>query len=139
MTFYFKSKVVRRHRRGSKQEQEQLNKPTLQILEKRSSRRWSFLSARPSSYHSKNLIETDCQYFEIQLQKIELSESNRRVGQFVKFSLRNITAIIKNQQKQSDRIYQDAIEANFSHEQMNPLNSILANSNVVYGRLKLML
>ena len=44
------------------------------------------------------------------------------------FELKNITAPIVNQQKKSDEIYQNAIEANFSHEQMNPLNNILQNS-----------
>ena len=32
-------------------------------------------------------------------------------------------------------MYQTAIEANFSHEQMNPLNNILANSDLVHNRL----
>ena len=48
-------------------------------------------------------------------------------GNFL-FELKNITAAIINQQKKSDQIYQNAIEANFSHEQMNPLNNILQNS-----------
>ncbi len=29
-------------------------------------------------------------------------------------------------------MYLDAIEANYSHEQMTPLNGILANSKIVY-------
>jgi hypothetical protein len=33
-------------------------------------------------------------------------------------------------------MYLDAIEANYSHEQMTPLNSILANSRMVYNRNK---
>ena len=31
-------------------------------------------------------------------------------------------------------MYLDAIESNYSHEQMTPLNSILANSKIVYKR-----
>jgi hypothetical protein len=31
----------------------------------------------------------------------------------------------------SDMMYQEAIEANFSHEQMTPLNCILGNSKIV--------
>ena len=31
-------------------------------------------------------------------------------------------------------MYQDAIEANYSHEQMTPLNSILGNSQIVIKR-----
>ena len=33
-------------------------------------------------------------------------------------------------------MYQDAIEANYSHEQMTPLNSILANSKIVIKRVE---
>jgi len=31
-------------------------------------------------------------------------------------------------------MYQDAIEANYSHEQMTPLNSIIGNASVIQGR-----
>jgi hypothetical protein len=31
-------------------------------------------------------------------------------------------------------MYLDAIEANYSHEQMTPLNSILSNSKIIYKR-----
>ena len=40
-----------------------------------------------------------------------------------------MTNILKHQQRISDEIYQEAIEANYSHEQMTPLNSILGNSS----------
>lgn len=40
----------------------------------------------------------------------------------------DITEILINQQKMSDDIYQEAIEANFSHEYMTSLNSILGNA-----------
>lgn len=58
-----------------------------------------------------------------------------RTKELTLFVCRNITAVIRNQQKKSDQIYQDAIETNFSHEQMNPLNIIITNSNVVNKRL----
>ena len=35
-------------------------------------------------------------------------------------------------------MYLDAMEANFSHEQMTPLNSILGNSQFVYKRNKIL-
>ena len=38
--------------------------------------------------------------------------------------LRDITDAIISQQNESDGIYQDALHANFSHEQMTPLNNI---------------
>ena len=44
--------------------------------------------------------------------------------------------MIKGQQKLSDDMYQDAIEQNYSHEQMTPLNLILANSRVLVSRFR---
>lgn len=43
-------------------------------------------------------------------------------------TIKNITQIIVQQQMLSDEMYQDAIEANYSHEQMTPLNCILGNT-----------
>lgn len=51
-------------------------------------------------------------------------------------TVKDITQIIKNQQKLSDRIYQEAIEANYSHEQMTPLNNILNNSVLLVKRFR---
>ena len=52
------------------------------------------------------------------------------------FKILDITNIIVNQQKLSNQMYLDAMEANYSHEQMTPLNSILCNSKFVYKRNK---
>ena len=49
--------------------------------------------------------------------------------------VREITQMVLGQQKLADSLYQDAIEANYSHEQMTPLNCILGNSKVVQNRL----
>jgi len=35
----------------------------------------------------------------------------------------------------TDKMYQDAIEANFSHEQMTPLNCIFNNSKILRKKL----
>ena len=43
----------------------------------------------------------------------------------------SLTTVLKQQQKKCDEMYQEAIEANYSHEQMTPLNSILGNSGVI--------
>jgi len=48
--------------------------------------------------------------------------------------IRDVTAIIKSVQKLCDTMYQDSIEAIFSHEQMTPLNCIIGNSKLVMGR-----
>ena len=42
--------------------------------------------------------------------------------------IRELTQVIKSQQRMGDKIYRDAIEMNYSHEQMTPLNSIMNNS-----------
>lgn len=55
---------------------------------------------------------------------------------FILISIRNISNVVKNQQKLSDQMYLDATEQNYSHEQMTPLNSILANSKIIYRRFQ---
>ena len=67
------------------------------------------------------------QYFQFELQKIPLTV-NGVLTEFISLTIESVTHILKYQQRISDEIYQDAIEANYSHEQMTPLNSILGNS-----------
>ena len=50
--------------------------------------------------------------------------------------IRDMTNLINFQKNQSDNMYLDAIEANYSHEQMTPLNCIIAQSNIIYKRFK---
>ena len=45
-----------------------------------------------------------------------------------------MTDLIIQQQKVCDKLYLEAIELNFSHEQMTPLNGIIANSKICYKR-----
>jgi signal transduction histidine kinase len=80
-------------------------------------------------HEQSTLKKYDFQYFEIELKFIKINEEA-----FNLLDIRNVTNIIKNQQKLSDTMYQDAIEANYSHEQMTPLNSILGNSKIVLRR-----
>jgi hypothetical protein len=49
--------------------------------------------------------------------------------------VRDITNIMHIQQESSDRKYQDAMEANYSHEQMTPLNCILNNAKMLLSKL----
>lgn len=53
----------------------------------------------------------------------------------VSLEIRDISNIIRGMRKFSDALYLDAIEANYSHESMTPLNSIIANSRIVMKRL----
>ena len=48
--------------------------------------------------------------------------------------VKDITSILKAQQEIIDEMYQDAIESNYSHEQMTPLNSIIGNSKIAQNR-----
>ena len=50
--------------------------------------------------------------------------------------LQSLTTVLKQQQKKCDEIYQEAIEANYSHEQMTPLNSILGNTEIILDDFK---
>ena len=50
-------------------------------------------------------------------------------------NVREISNFIKNLQTTNDKIYLDAIEANYSHESMTPLNCIIANTRIVQKRL----
>ena len=49
--------------------------------------------------------------------------------------MQNVTTLLESQQQMCDKKYKDAIEANFSHEQMTPLNGILACSKIVLKRV----
>jgi signal transduction histidine kinase len=40
-------------------------------------------------------------------------------------NIKDITVLIKNLESLKDKVYQDAIENNFSHEIMTPLNPII--------------
>lgn len=53
----------------------------------------------------------------------------------VSLEIKDISNIIRGMRKFSDGLYLDAIEANYSHESMTPLNSIIANSRIVMKRL----
>ena len=49
----------------------------------------------------------------------------------IEVRIQDISKIVKMQQSLSDKIYQSALEANYSHEQMTPLNCILSNSKIL--------
>ena len=48
-------------------------------------------------------------YFEIELKKILLPDLQGKEQEFILFEIKDITAAITSQQKQSDLLYQDAI------------------------------
>jgi signal transduction histidine kinase len=75
-------------------------------------------------------FENDFQYFEFELKKLDQTTEQLKL-----IVIRDVSSIIKNQQRLSDLMYRDAIEANYSHEQMTPLNSILANSKFALRRV----
>ena len=79
-------------------------------------------------------MDEDSKYFEIRIQT--LSAKTRKGDQEIILVIKDVTNIIRNQQKISDKIYQESIEANYSHEQMTPLNCILTNSKIIRQRIK---
>ena len=70
------------------------------------------------------------QYYQIRVQKIMVTVDSKQENMLL-ISVEPITSLLKAQQKICDELYQEAIEANYSHEQMTPLNSILGNSTVL--------
>ena len=74
-------------------------------------------------------------YFEFELIQIEDLEEFTEYNNMTFINIKDVTAIIKGIQKINDMKYLDAIEANYSHEQMTPLNCIIGNSKIVKNRL----
>ena len=80
-------------------------------------------------------------YFEIEISQANSSiltqeEQNEKnegttAQDYIIFKLKDITKMIKHQQRFSDQLYQDVIENNYSHEQMTPMGPIIAFSNIL--------
>lgn len=51
--------------------------------------------------------------------------------------IKDISHFLQAHLKLIDKMYQDAVEANFSHEYMTPLNSIIGNTNMTRSNLKM--
>ena len=49
--------------------------------------------------------------------------------------IHEITNLIENEWQKCNRVYQDAVESNYSHEQMTPLNSIISNASLIQNYL----
>ena len=67
----------------------------------------------------------NCKYVEIELRQMDEED-----GQQILVVVRDLSRILKSQQRKIDDNYQEAIEANYSHEQMTPLNCIIGSSNI---------
>ena len=51
-------------------------------------------------------------------------------------TIKDISAPLIFQKKVLDQVYLNAIEANYSHEQMTPLNCIMGNTKIVIRRIE---
>ncbi len=68
-------------------------------------------------------------YFEFEIQQIkDFNNKNIFQNELTLLEIKDVSQIVNFQMKLSDMIYQEAIENNFSHEQMTPLNLLKANS-----------
>ena len=68
-------------------------------------------------------------YFEFEIQQIkDFNNKNIFQNELTILEIKDVSQIVNFQMKLSDMIYQEAIENNFSHEQMTPLNLLKANS-----------
>ena len=63
----------------------------------------------------------------IHVKKVKVKVSGK-VEVLLMLGIQPVTKLVKQEQKRLRMMYLDAIEANYSHEQMTPLNSILGNS-----------
>ena len=62
--------------------------------------------------------------------------SNKETLKCIAINIKDISKLLKAQQDQSDQMYQEAIETNYSHEQMTPLNNILTNAKMMVNQIK---
>jgi hypothetical protein len=74
-------------------------------------------------------------YYEFEMKQIIDPKPGDNSGITTFLSIVDITNLIVNHQNSCDTVYQEAIENNFSHEYMTPLNPIMANSSL--GKSKL--
>ena len=92
-------------------------------------------SRHPRKQISHRLLEAETKYFEFKIKRITF-EVRSKPQDLLLMQVKQVTKLLKSQQRLSDEIYQEAIEANYSHEQMTPLNSILGNSGIILDDLR---
>lgn len=83
-------------------------------------------SAKSAQDSKKNLL-----VFQVDINLEEIA-----LGQKINVYFKDITNIISLDQEQCDKRYQDAMEANYSHEQMTPLNCILGNGKILLAQIQ---
>lgn len=75
-------------------------------------------------------MEENIRYYEFEIKQIREGYSNSDHDEMTFLNIKDITKLIVNHQNSCDRIYQDAIENNYSHEQMTPLNPIMSQASL---------
>ena len=74
--------------------------------------------------------EENIRYYEFDIRQKDVKEEpseNEYQRNLIYLSIKDITELIKNLEKIKDQVYYNAIENNFSHELMTPLNPIMAS------------
>mmetsp|Transcript_12464 Transcript_12464/g.19483 ORF Transcript_12464/g.19483 Transcript_12464/m.19483 type:complete len:108 (+) Transcript_12464:649-972(+) len=79
----------------------------------------------------RSRIVRETQFFEFEIKRVEEVPFVPGAKQVTLLTVKDVTSLIKHQQKLSDRVYSSAIENNYSHETMTPLNCIMGNSSMV--------
>ena len=87
-------------------------------------------------YHNSD--DKNIKYYEFEIQQIEEIPNFTSEKNLTFLNIKDVTHIISSQQKKSDKIYQEAIENNYSHEQMTPLNCITNSYALVKKTLQLL-
>lgn len=70
-------------------------------------------------------------YYEFDIKQFNQVGVSKDLKDLTFLGIKDITALIKNLQKFKDKVYYDAIENNFSHELMTPLNPITNSSSLL--------
>ena len=75
-------------------------------------------------------------YFEFELSYIDkLNNGLQEFDSCYFLNLKDVTHLVKYQKQLSDSIYQEAIEGNFSHNQMTPLNYLTQSSSLINDKV----
>ena len=110
--------------------QNQLNAGKIQTQLQQEQSVFGAQNAEGESNKHRRIRGKETEYFQFEMKRFRVLVDGKNETILMVFS-QSLSTVLKQQQKKSDEMYQEAIEANYSHEQMTPLNSILGNSGII--------
>ena len=82
---------------------------------------------------ASNESEADYRYFELEIEEIPSIKDYFLGNGFTMVTARDLSKAVIGQRVLSDRTYQEAVENNYSHETLTPLNCIINTSGEMRG------